>query len=248
MVERAQVEQAEGRTGARRTTRPDRSSDPRYWPVFDLATNRVVGVDLAAAPRPVRAVDDPRRPVEVALRAAGADVARAGMPAQHWWVGLAVSAQEAVSIGTVAAISRGLDDGGLEAHRVVLRMTEEALAAAAEAGTAERIARLGVRFALADFGAGTLSPSVLRRLPVGFVRVSLRGLQASDHMDVSLLRSVAAVAASLQVQVLGTEVEVDDQVALADDAGLDLVQGYRWGSAGLVEKLVATWARTAPSA
>ena len=41
------------------------------------------------------------------------------------------------------------------------------------------------------------------------------------------------------------EVEDDDQVVLADAAGIRLGQGYRWGSTGSMAKLVSTWGRLA---
>jgi EAL domain-containing protein (putative c-di-GMP-specific phosphodiesterase class I) len=52
-----------------------------------------------------------------------------------------------------------------------------------------------------------------------------------------------ALAGSLGIEVQGCDVEADGQLELASAAGITTVQGYRWGSAGSLSKLIDTWVR-----
>ncbi|WP_426571205.1 EAL domain-containing protein [Aquihabitans sp. McL0605] len=219
--------------------RPEaRSAEARYWPVFDRASGRIRGVELAAAIGTDGPGDDLFEAVATEL--AGGIAAELG-----WWVSVRLDGRRVAWPGTPYVVADVLRRSGLHPARLVLVADEADLAEGVRAGSVAALAALGVRFAVADFGSGALRPQQLRHIPVACLRLSLTGLIPSDGADVALLRSVVAGAEALEMEVLAADVETDDQVALAALGGISLVQGYLWGSAGPLAKLLSTWARSA---
>lgn len=131
---------------------------------------------------------------------------------EDWWLALALHHGAAVSSSAVADVEALLCGTGLAPERLVLRVTEAELALGVSSGAAVPIAALGVRFAVA---------------------ISLAGLDLGAPADVAAVRALRGRAASLGALAIGVDVESDAEVALAGEAGIGLVQGYRWGSPGL---------------
>lgn len=94
-----------------------------------------------------------------------------------------------------------------------------------------------------DLALGRVRPSTLGAELRSVVGVGADLIVADDPADRALVRSVVAVAEQLGVEVVAEGVEGDDEVEAAIAAGISLVQGFRWGSPGSLEKLLATWSR-----
>lgn len=230
--------------------------EARYRPVFHLASGHVVGTEAVAAlpgtldvaiaaplaelgdrPELLRPVLD--RLVERVL----AELADPVPVALRWWVSIGFDDGFVASPAPARALVAILERAALPRDRFVVELSEAALSRGVRNGTVAHLAAAGVRFAVADFGSAHLVPSDLRRVPMAYVRVPLGGLSVSDPYDVDLIRSVVAAADALAIPVLGDGVERDDQLDLVHQTGIGLVQGYRWGSAGPLAKLIGTWGR-----
>lgn len=231
--------------------------EPRYWPVLDLATGRVVGAELvapavergrgASGPATSDTSDTMADSIPILARAAAGAFASGPAAAEGWWVAIRLRFGQVASTSAADVVFSLLRDSRLDPDRLVLQITEAEFAHAVSSGSVAALASLGVRFGIIDFGAGDVSLLALRAAPIAFAQVNLTGLDGSEPADVSALRSVLAIAASLGIHVLGQMVEFDGQLALAGDVGIELVQGYRWGSAGSLPKLLSTWTRQAIS-
>jgi diguanylate cyclase (GGDEF)-like protein len=91
------------------------------------------------------------------------------------------------------------------------------------------IARLGVRFAVDDFGVGFSSISYLRDLPVHVVKTDAALSQNidSDERSRAVLRAVTVMAEALGLDVVVEGIEREGQLAVVrEQVGAPFVQGY----------------------
>lgn len=212
--------------------------EPRYRPVLELESGRVVGAELVAPwPHP-----DQGSVPRVACTAAHA-FAFGPAADEGWWVGIRLRPGQVAAPSSVDAVAVLLRASGLAPRRLVLRLTHTELDHAVSSGSARALGALGVQMSVTGFGTADWSPASLRAAPVSSVQVSLTGLDRSDPADVGLVRSVVDIAESCGVAVIGRDVESGDQLRLAADAGVTNVEGYWWGSPGSLSKLLGTWAR-----
>lgn len=207
-------------------------STPRYWPVIQMGTGRVVGAELHASPL---------------ARVAAQAFAFGPAADEHWWLAVRLRPGQVAAPAAVDAVTDLVRDSGLPPDRLLLEVTEDELARAVGSGSASSIGALGVRFSVTGFSGGGPAGAALRSAPVAFVQVSLAGLDPADPADVALLRSAATLAAKLEIEVIGTDVESAAQLELAGTADIGLVQGYWWGSPGSLAKLLSTWGRRSVS-
>ncbi len=144
----------------------------------------------------------------------------------------------------VATVREVLDGSGLAPDRLVLEVTESALAADPR-GLSESLAglhRLGVRIALDDFGTGYSSLASLDMLPVDMVKLDAsftRGLAESDRKR-ALVGAVVMLAHALGITVIAEGIESPDELSALVELGCDEVQGYllaRPGSATVLHSL-----------
>jgi diguanylate cyclase (GGDEF)-like protein/PAS domain S-box-containing protein len=126
--------------------------------------------------------------------------------------------------------------------RVIFEITETAaLTSFADARTfAERLAELGCRFALDDFGAGFGSFSYLKHLHFDYIKIDgdfVRGCQGSTT-DQLLIRAIVDIARGLEKHTIAEYVSDEETVALLARIGVDYGQGYHLGRpAPLAEQL-----------
>ena len=103
----------------------------------------------------------------------------------------------------------------------------------------DALVELGVRVLIDDFGTGYAPLSALRRLPATALkldRVFVAGAADSER-DGRLLRSIAAMGASLGMSVVAAGIETPEQLRVARAAGCSHAQGYLLGQPGPA----ATW-------
>jgi diguanylate cyclase (GGDEF)-like protein/PAS domain S-box-containing protein len=144
-----------------------------------------------------------------------------------------VSARQFRQSDFVAQVHAVLSETGADPHRLKLEITESVLISDVEDAIRKMgaLRATGVRFALDDFGTGYSSLSYLKRLPLdqvkidqGFVRDIL-----SDPNDAAIVRTILALAKSMDLQAVAEGVETEGQRQFLLDNGCTVFQGYLFG-------------------
>jgi EAL domain-containing protein (putative c-di-GMP-specific phosphodiesterase class I) len=147
-------------------------------------------------------------------------------------VGVNVSAVHLATGTLVDDVLGALDEHGVPAGRLVLELTETALAGNPGSARAQ-LAELrghGVRIAIDDFGSGYSSLSAVASLPADVIKIDralVSGpLPAGPAAPEAVLRAVTALGAALGMDVLAEGVETAEQLDLARTVGCTHVQGH----------------------
>jgi EAL domain-containing protein (putative c-di-GMP-specific phosphodiesterase class I) len=103
---------------------------------------------------------------------------------------------------------------------------------------AERIAKLGCNFALDDFGTGYGSFTLLKRLPISFLKIDIEFVRhvVSDEADRHVVAAVVNLAKGLGQRTIAEGVEDEATLAVLADMGVDYAQGYLIGRPAPLEE------------
>jgi EAL domain-containing protein (putative c-di-GMP-specific phosphodiesterase class I) len=139
------------------------------------------------------------------------------------------------------AVSRALHRHAVRPGRLVVEITETRripdLPRAAE--VAGRLRDRGVRVALDDFGSGFNALAQLHELPVDIVKLdsTLTDVDVAPERAGALCRSVLAICAALDVDVVAEGVETQACAEALAALGCRLGQGYLFGQPAPVHRL-----------
>lgn len=127
----------------------------------------------------------------------------------------------------IAAI---LDRHGLPASQLGIELTESAMMAdlAHAMSIFERLAVMGVRLSIDDFGTGMSSLSYLKRLPVNELKIDKSFVidMAEDENNAVIVRSIIDLAHNIGHEVTAEGVQDRDALQLLEMLGCDIAQGY----------------------
>jgi signal peptidase I len=215
-----------------------------YQPLIDATTERVVGVEalLRWTHRehgPVKTesilqlAENGNLMVELnrwILKRAAIDTLSWAIPTSHdFFVTVNASPSELASDYFTRNVEDALKVSGLPPHNLVVELSERILGSdAAHLDTIDRLARMGVRLALDDFGEGKTSLAHLRGLPIGMLKIDRTLVQHAvlSRPDRIILESVASLGHELGYLVVAEGIETAEQAAACTAAGADLFQGY----------------------
>ncbi|MCM4076739.1 bifunctional diguanylate cyclase/phosphodiesterase [Actinoplanes sp. TRM88002] len=152
------------------------------------------------------------------------------------WVSVNLSPKELHSTDYAGQVADVLDRHGVPPQRLVLEVTEHAVATDME----ELISRLaelratGVRIALDDFGAGYSSLGQLRTLPVDILKIDhalVAEPESRTGTAAPLVDVVVRLGHRLGLEVLAEGIGTPAQRAVVEEAGCRLGQGslFGWG-------------------
>ena len=144
-------------------------------------------------------------------------------------------------IDTLLAI---LDETGLEPQRLKLELTESVVMAVDDAFTLlERLRDLGIRLAIDDFGTGYSSLNYLKLLPIQQLKIDRSFVVGigSNHGDEAIIRTVMALAKSLDLDVVAEGVETDAQADFLKQLGCQHLQGFLHGKPVEAAEFAARW-------
>ncbi len=115
-------------------------------------------------------------------------------------------------------------------ERLKLELTESLLLNDMEETIASMIVlkNIGVQFSLDDFGTGYSSLQYLKQLPLDQLKIDqsfVRDL-TSDNSDRAIVRTIIAMAKSLNLDVIAEGVETEEQRLILQDKGCVHYQGY----------------------
>jgi diguanylate cyclase (GGDEF)-like protein len=142
----------------------------------------------------------------------------------------------------VATVARVLVETGLPPRRLVLELTEGLVLENSDIvrETLQGLRQLGVELWIDDFGAGHANLGYLQRLSCDVIKIDRSFLQLHDKRRQLLGGMITlAQACGLRVVVEGVETEEDD--ALLQSLGCDLLQGFLLGVPMSAEKLRASF-------
>jgi diguanylate cyclase (GGDEF)-like protein len=220
-----------------------------YQPVVQLATGALVAFE--ALLRWERGNGAERRtalPAEFLIPVAGG---RAGLALGEWaleevgrqqrrWVDELGAVTPAISVNVTPAhlLDAGFLDcvrdtlkvSGTDPTRLVIEVTEPLVLQNERAAreSTEKLADLGVRIGLDDFGTGAVAVSLLAQLPLAMVKLDRRDLPLSRSGAGRLTydRALVALAHEYGVAVVAEAVETPQQLRHSRAAGFDMVQGF----------------------
>jgi len=129
-----------------------------------------------------------------------------------------------------ARVQNALDESGLPPELLEVEITETvAMQDAGQAiATLRSLKRMGVRIAIDDFGTGYSSLSYLRRFPIDVLKIDRSFIKElpDDTDSLNIVRTVAALAQALKIDVVAEGVETEAQFQLLSDEGIGRMQGY----------------------
>jgi EAL domain-containing protein (putative c-di-GMP-specific phosphodiesterase class I) len=153
---------------------------------------------------------------------------------------------------TIASL---LDKWRVNPTRLTLELTETAVMHDPEGARRNlfRLHELGIRLSIDDFGTGYSSLSHLQRLPLHELKIDKSFvLQMTDNdSDLVIVRSTIDLAHNLGLSVVAEGVETAEHLAILQDLGCDLGQGYFVSQPLPIDRLTTwfgqtSWSRPAP--
>lgn len=235
-----------------------------YQPVADLRTGQILGVEaLVRWQHPTLGLLAPAEFIPLAEESGDIDAIgcwvldTATRQVAGWrqtidhrdslWVAVNLSAFQLTNPQSLAAIQRILADPAVQADKVVLEVTETALAANIDGGieSLNTLKGFGVRIAIDDFGTGFSSLSTLADLPVDILKIdrSFVSGQAAVVPSVPMLEGILGLANKLSLAVIAEGIEEPEQLDLLRRLGCGMGQGYllaRPAPAHVLEALLAS--------
>lgn len=215
-----------------------------YQPVFDSRTGKLHGAEaLVRWDSPETGMIPPSEFIPLAeelglISQIGATVLRqACVDAASWpdqvCLSVNVSPVQLLDTGLPQMIAQAMSAAAIKPERLELEITETALLNNDHAAlkTLLRIRDLGVQISLDDFGTGYSSLSYLHRYPISRIKIDKSFVQKlpDDPGSASIVRAIAQLGESLDLQVTAEGVETPEQLSFIREHGCDHIQGFLTG-------------------
>lgn len=219
-----------------------------YQPVVNASGVMVGAEALARWPHAQRGMISPGEFIPLAEQTGlilplGAWVLRTACEQLATWAAQAATRHLVLSVNVSARQFRqpefaqqvldALRSSGAQPHLLRLELTESLLLT----DTEETIAKMqylraqGVGFSLDDFGTGYSSLSYLKRLPLAQIKIDQSFVRdvLTDPNDAAIVRTIMALAQSLDLGVVAEGVETTGQLEFLQRHGCQMFQGYLFG-------------------
>jgi len=227
-----------------------------YQPVVDLTSGKVVGVEsLVCWWHPVQGLLGPDKFIALAedrglinqlgdwaMDQAVRDAATLTHEGRELDMAINFSVRQ-LDDQVVAKVQRALVSSGLRAGRLTVEVTESAFVKdeGITAATYEALSRMGVKFAIDDFGTSFSSLFHLRRYPIDALKIDGEfvagiGKRADDE---AICESIISLSAAVGASTVGEGVETTEQYAVLRSMGCLRGQGYLWSPAVPLSELDA---------
>jgi EAL domain-containing protein (putative c-di-GMP-specific phosphodiesterase class I) len=216
-------------------------------PIFDLTTGSVTGYelllrmrengdDLIPAAAFIRIAEDAGMVQELDRWVAGQAIQ---LLAQHEADGDPISVHVNLSGASMSDdavlefIERRLDEEGVDPSRITFELTDTSPVESpdAVASFADRLAELGCRIALDDYGAGSGQLHYLKQLPFDLIKIDgdfIRDLPRSDA-DQLTVQAIVKIARGLGKQTIAAFVQDEETADMLRSYGVDMAQGFHLG-------------------
>ena len=155
-----------------------------------------------------------------------------------------VSARQFRQVDFVPSVLGVLERTGARADRLKIELTESLLLNDVEDIIAKMAAlkASGVGFSLDDFGTGYSSLSYLKRLPLDQLKIDQSFVRdvLTDPNDAAIVRTILALAESLDLAVVAEGVETEGQLDFLRQSGCRAFQGYYFSRPKPVDEMLAS--------
>jgi diguanylate cyclase (GGDEF)-like protein len=215
-------------------------------PIFDLGTGAVSGYELLLRMRDndealpaasfIRTAEDAGMVQELDRWVAGQAIellARHEADGEPISVHVNLSGASMSDPSVLEYIERRLDEEGIDPSRITFELTDTSPVESpdAVAGFADRLAELGCRIALDDYGAGSGQLQYLKQLPFDLIKIDgdfIRDLPRSDA-DQLTVQAIVKIARGLGKQTIAAFVQDDETAEMLRTFGVDMAQGFHLG-------------------
>ena len=217
-----------------------------YQPLVDPRTREVVGAEALMRWRhPVRGLVSPAEFIPLAERT-GLIVAMEGwlfeeaLHQLHEWrqvkpdfhMSMNLSGRQLEQPDFVETLASRIAAAGVPAEAIQLEVTETYAMERSEdkSELLHRIAELGVTLAVDDFGTGYSNLGHLQHLPFGVVKIDRSFMRdvPDDPRNFALVRTIIAMAQSLELEIIAEGVETNTQADFLYWEGATLLQGFHF--------------------
>lgn len=149
---------------------------------------------------------------------------------EHLRLSLNITAADLAAGSFANSIAEALAQAGFAPERLTLEITEQSLVSEVERSgeRLRKLADLGIRVALDDFGAGFCNFRYLKLLPLHYLKLDRSMVEgvAEDPRDLAVLRAITAMAQALDLGVIAEGIESEDQRIVVAAEGCHAWQGY----------------------
>jgi len=144
-----------------------------------------------------------------------------------------VSARQFHQTDFVSRVQAGIQQHEIDPGLLKLELTESMLLDSIEAtvATMRALQAIGVRFSLDDFGTGYSSLQYLKQLPLAQLKIDQSFVRdiCVDSSDQAIVRTIIAMAQSLELDYIAEGVETEMQREMLLSCGCTHYQGYLFG-------------------
>jgi EAL domain-containing protein (putative c-di-GMP-specific phosphodiesterase class I) len=144
-----------------------------------------------------------------------------------------VSAKQFRHEGFIGQVKSGIQNHGIDPKLLKLELTESLMLDDIDEiiTTMSAIKNMGVGFSLDDFGTGYSSLQYLKRLPIDQLKIDQTFIRdiADDENDRAIVKTIIAMAHSLNLEVIAEGVESEVQRKFLNENGCHHFQGYLLG-------------------
>jgi len=222
----------------------DREFELYFQPQFDLATNRMVGVEaLIRWNHPERGMVSPGKFITAAeenglitvigdwvLSEACRQIKQLhSIGFRGLSVSVNLSSRQFLQQDLADRVAKVLQKEGLEAEYLELEITEGmTMDVERSIDTLRRLNELGVRISIDDFGTGYSSLNYLRKFPIHKLKIDrsfVRDLM-EDPNDAAIVSTIISMAHHLGLKVIAEGVETQEQLSYLNHSHCNEIQGY----------------------
>lgn len=155
-------------------------------------------------------------------------------------ISINVSAKQFRQEGFVNQVQNAVNRYAINPKLLKLELTESILLESIEATIKimNDLKMTGIRFSLDDFGTGYSSLQYLKRLPLSQLKIDQSFVHdiVSDTNDKAIVRTIIAMAQSMELEVIAEGVETIEQRQLLQNTGCMKFQGYLFGKPVSIEE------------
>ncbi|NWK74552.1 EAL domain-containing protein [Acinetobacter cumulans] len=151
----------------------------------------------------------------------------------HWTISVNISVGQFRAINFDQEVIQLVHAYGICPSRLRLELTESMFYTDMDSSIAKmhRLIEAGFNFSMDDFGTGYSSLNYLRMLPLRQLKIDRAFVEhiSENPRDLAIVKTIIALAAALELNVVAEGVETLEQFQLLKDNGCTAFQGYYFG-------------------